>query len=162
VPVTLEKGLEKIEQNVETGVATLDSEGKIVQPAIYFFDDDLLRAPKLRSDYSFPWLHKFLRLQKTTLSIWPPIEHKPKQVQGETFMCLLDGQESFRLVSSVFKQNLYSGVYDDLPPTEIPEDIDLFAVNEAKYPLLKQVETHILKATLNGGDCIYIPAYYWY
>jgi len=70
------------------------------------------------------------------LSIWPKIEHKPKQVPGETFMCLLGGSENFRVISSVFKQNLYSGVYDDLLPTEIPEDVDLFNVNESKYPLL--------------------------
>ena len=122
----------------------------------------MLRAPKLRSDYNFPWLHKFLGLRTTTLSIWPPVEHKPKQVKGETFMCLLNGEESFRLISSVFKQNLYSGVYDDLPPADIPDDINFFQLNEQKYPLLKQVESYILKATLSSGDCIYIPAYYWF
>ena len=47
-------------------------------------------------------------------------------------------------------------------PNEIPADIDLFAVDSEKYPLLGQVENHILKATLEQGDCIYIPAFYWY
>jgi hypothetical protein len=52
------------------------------------------------------------------------------------FKCLLDGEENFRLISSVFKQNMYSGVYDDIMPKEIPDDIDLFNINEDKYPLL--------------------------
>lgn len=77
-------------------------------------------------------------------------------------MCLLEGTENFRVISSVFKQNLYSGVYDDLLPSEVPEDINLFMVNEQKYPLLGEVSKYILKARLEKGDCIYIPAYYWF
>lgn len=57
---------------------------------------------------------------------------------------------------------MYSGVYDDLPPADIPEDLSLFAVDEQKYPLLKQVEAYILKTRLHAGDCIYVPAYYWF
>jgi len=57
---------------------------------------------------------------------------------------------------------LYSGVYDDIKPFEIPDDINLYKIDEAKYPLLKQIEKHILKATLTAGDCIYIPVYHWF
>lgn len=56
---------------------------------------------------------------------------------------------------------MYSGVYDDLMPTQIPDDIDLFNVNEEKYPLLAEVKKNILKAELKKGDCLYIPAFYW-
>jgi hypothetical protein len=77
-------------------------------------------------------------------------------------MCVLEGSEEFRLISSVFKQNLYSGVYDDIAPTEIPDDINLFAVDGDKYPLLEQVSDFILKTRVDKGDCIYIPAYYWF
>ena len=76
-------------------------------------------------------------------------------------MCLVEGEEEFKLVSAVFKQNLYSGVYDDLLPSEIPEDIDFFNVNKDKYPLLAQIEKHILATKLKKGDCLYVPAFYW-
>lgn len=65
-------------------------------------------------------------------------------------------------MSPVFKQNLYSGVDDKLLPTEIPPDINLFAINGEKYPLLKQVGDYILSATLRAGDCLFVPAYSWY
>lgn len=111
--------------------------GKVIGPVLYFLDDDLLRAPRLRADYSFPYLHSFLRLQRTTLTIWPQINRKPRQVVTENFMCLLSGVEEFKMISGVFKQNLYSGVYDDLMPGEIPEDIDFFSPIQDKYPLLQ-------------------------
>jgi hypothetical protein len=75
VPIDLSKGLSQIENNTVTGLASADKDGKILQPVVYFYDDDMLRAPKLRNDYDFTWLHKFLRLQKTSLSVWPQVEH---------------------------------------------------------------------------------------
>jgi hypothetical protein len=156
----LDKALTRIKDNKITEVATV-KDGKLVPCVIHYLDDDLLRASKLRADYEMPLLHKFLRLQKTSLSIWPPIQHVTKSVLGETFMCVLDGSEEFRLMSPVFKQNLYSGVYDDLKPTDVPQDINLFHVNKDKYPLLAEAEPYILKAWLQAGDCIYIPAYYF-
>lgn len=71
VPVTLEKALTFIENNNVTSKARIVDTDKIIKPTIYFLDDDLLRAPRLRSDYNFPYLHKFLRLQRTTLTLWP-------------------------------------------------------------------------------------------
>lgn len=161
VPLTLEKSLSRIEDNVHTSVATVKN-GTLVQPVVHFIDYDMLRAPQLRADYNFPLLHKFLRLHDTTLSVWPPVDHRPKQAQGEVFMCVIEGAEEFRLVSSVFKQNLYSGVYDDIAPTEIPEDINLFKVDTSKYPLLGGITDYILKTRVEKGDCLYIPAYYWF
>lgn len=38
---------------------------------LYFLYDDMLRAPELRPDYDFPPLHKFMRLQRTSISIIP-------------------------------------------------------------------------------------------
>ena len=65
------------------------------------------------------------------------------------------------MLSPVFKQNLYSGVYDDLLPSEVPEDIDLYSPNTSKYPLLAEAEDYIKTATVNKGDCLYIPSYYF-
>ena len=46
-------------------------------------------------------------------------------------------------------------------PTALPEDITLFKVDAEKYPLMDEIKDHILGATLNKGDCIYIPSLYW-
>ena len=45
----------------------------------------------------------------------------------------------------------------------IPEDINLFEVNGDKYPLLDKIyqQGHIVKTTLEAGDCLYIPSFYW-
>ena len=79
----------------------------------------------------------------------------------EKFICCLDGHEMFKLVSPAFRQNLYSGVYDDLHPTSLPDDITLFEVDAQKYPLMDQVKDHIQHAELGKGDCLYVPALYW-
>lgn len=34
----------------------------------------------------------------------------------ERYVCLVKGKEEFRIVSPVYKQNIYSGVLEELPP----------------------------------------------
>lgn len=41
-----------------------------------------------------------------------------------------------KMISPVFAQNLYQGVFEDLNPIEVPEDISLFEIDDKKYPLL--------------------------
>ena len=62
---------------------------------------------------------------------------------NEKFICVLDGVEEFKLVSPAFRQNLYSGVYDDLQPSELPHEITLFSVDGEKFPLMDQTKEHI-------------------
>ena len=78
-------------------------------------------------------------------------------------MCVISGKEEFRLVSGVFKQNLYSGVYQDLKPSDLPVDMNLFDIAGDMYPLTKEIldEGYVLTATLNTGDCLYVPAFYY-
>jgi len=102
-------------------------------------------------------------LQKTELTIWPQFERKPEQDNNENYVCVIAGQEEFRLISGVFKQNLYSGVYQDLKPSALPIDMNLFDIVEDKYPLTKEIldDGYILTATLKTGDCLYVPAFYY-
>ena len=79
----------------------------------------------------------------------------------ERFICMIDGQEEFRIVSPVFRQNLYSGVYDDLHPTALPDDITFFNIDAEKYPLMAEISDYIQSATLHPGDCIYLPSLAW-
>ena len=68
---------------------------------------------------------------------------RPRQSKEEQFMCLTSGELEVKLLSPIFSQNMYQGVYEDLPPHEVPEDIDMWELN-AKYQLLKDVEHYIL------------------
>lgn len=123
--------------------------------------DDVALSPVLRPDFNLPHLQSFLNYQGFGLSVWERFEREPFLSEKERFVCVLDGTEEFRIVSSAFRQNLYSGVYDDLHPTALPEDITLFEINAEKYPLMESIKDHILSATLNKGDCIYLPSLYW-
>ncbi len=90
-PGRLQDSIEKIKNNSHTSVWVEGEPPKRLN--LYYLDDDLLRAPSLRQDYQFPYLHKFLRLQKTSLSIWPQeAPHlRPRQSKEEQFMCLTSG-----------------------------------------------------------------------
>jgi len=113
-------------------------------------DEESIRGSDLRDDYEFPYLHEFMRLRSTSLSIWPEeIKHKrARQTQGESFVCLMQGSLDMRMLSPVFAQNIYQGVFEDLNPTELPEDISLFKMNEEKYPLLSSVQDYIRSVRL--------------
>lgn len=50
-------------------------------------------------------------------------------------MCVVSGAEQVILVSPIYKQNVYSGVYDELDPTVTP--IDFFNINYDKFPLAR-------------------------
>ena len=76
---------------------------------------------------------------------------------------MLDGTMTFALVSPVFKQNLYNGVYDDLEPDVIPHEIDFFNLHASydKYPFLRDMSDYVLTTQAEKGDCLYIPALFW-
>jgi hypothetical protein len=53
-------------------------------------------------------------------------------------------------------------VYDDLPASGIPEWLNLFEIDEAQFPLLKEVEEYILTVNMSYGDCLYVPQFWWF
>lgn len=110
LPGSLDYSLELISNN------SITSGGS--QPALHFLDEDLIRAPSLRHDYEFPYLHSFMRLQRASISIWPQLisSMTPRQISGEQFVCLVDGELSVKLMSPVFSQNLYQGVFEGQAP----------------------------------------------
>ena len=105
-----------------------------------------------------------MRLQRTSLSVWPQqiVHMRARQNFGESFVCLIDGALRIKLLSPVFSQNMYQGVYEDLSPQEVPEDVSLFEIDTTKYPLLDQVSSFVQTAELRKGDCLYIPQFYFY
>jgi hypothetical protein len=70
----------------------------------------------------------------------------------------VDGSEEFRMVSPIYKQNIYSGVFEELAPEETP--LNFFTnVNTTQYPLFERAK--VLGVNANKGACIFVPAFYW-
>jgi len=86
---------------------------------------------------------------------------KPHFNSHETVVCVLRGSEKFRMVSAIFKQNIYSGIYEDLDPLETPINFFEKDPNEiARFRMMKI--SNVYEATVQAGQCLYIPSYYWY
>lgn len=107
------------------------------------------------------FLDSFLNLKGMTLSHVQDFKRKPVFTDSERLVCLLQGRETFRMVSSIFKQNMYSGVFMDMDPLETP--INLFETDMEKiqkYKLMKIDDVY--QANMEAGSCLFIPSYYWY
>lgn len=93
------------------------------------------RMKRLNKDFELPpYIAKFLKMQSIGLTLWDSFKRHPKFNNKERVVCMIHGSERFRLVSAIFKQNMYSGIYDDLDPLWTP--INLFETdpkNLVKY-----------------------------
>jgi len=67
--------------------------------------------------------------------MWSDFKRKPVFNHHENIVCLISGSETFRLVSAIYKQNMYSGVYEDLDPLDTP--INLFETDPARIAKFK-------------------------
>jgi len=61
-------------------------------------------------------------------------------------------------VSPIFRQNIYVGVYEKYPEHFSP--LNFFDLDLKRFPHAEQVT--FIDVTLAAGDCVYIPAYYYY
>ena len=82
-------------------------------------------------------MEDFLQPRTHTLTIWSNFNRRPKKL--------------------FFRKNIYVGVFEKLPPTASP--IDFFNIDYDHFPFAKQV--NFLEVTLEAGDCLYVPAYYY-
>lgn len=94
---------------------------------------------QLKEDYNEPrYLSIYLKMTSIGLTYWGEFNRKPLFNHDERVVCIIKGKERFRLVSSIFKQNMYSGVFEDLDPLDTP--INLFETDLEKikrYKLMK-------------------------
>ena len=96
----------------------------------------------------------------TTLTVQPfYINRRPEVSERERYYCVVKGEEEFRIVSPVYKQNIYSGVLEELQPNESPIDFFSNDIDTSKFPLF--LEAKVLGVTLNAGQCLFVPAFYW-
>ena len=88
---------------------------------------------------------------------WSDYERIPKKLLHEQHICVLKGKENFKLVSPIFRKNIYAGVNEEYDKNYTP--INFFNLDKKQYPLVELAR--IINATLNAGDCLYVPAYYY-
>ena len=135
---------------------TLDPNGKYS----YYVKNELIVSRSLSGDLVRPlFIAKALRARHTGLTVWPHFsDRRPEVRDRERYICVISGNEEFRLVSPVYKQNIYSGVLEELRPDETP--LDFFkVVNETRFPLFN--EAKVLSHVLTAGECLFIPAFFW-
>ena len=132
----------------------------------YYIKNELLLSKSLSADFIRPeFISKVLRARHTGLTVWPDFANtngqavrRPEVRDRERYVCVVKGSEEFRLVSPVYKQNIYSGVLEELSPNETP--LDFFRqVNETRFPLFQ--EAKVLSVEVPQGSCLFIPAFYW-
>ncbi len=66
------------------------------------------------------FLSKILRNRHTGLTMWLDFPRKPEYKERERYFCVLNGNEKFKLVSPIYKHEIYSGVLERYPPNETP------------------------------------------
>lgn len=94
--------------------------------------------------------------------------------KSDHFVCMVEGQGYLRLVPHIYRHEIYAGesfLEDDyktggtksmnLIARESP--VNLFDINFKVFPKAKHVaKEHVFSIYLKKGDCIYIPAFYFY
>ena len=104
-----------------------------------------------------PLIGQILRSRNILYTQWTDFHRKPKKLDFEQQICLFKGHEVFRLVSPIFRQNIYVGAFEELPKDSTP--VDFFNPDDKQFPFLKDVP--FLEASLAPGDCLYVPAFYY-
>ena len=104
------------------------------------------------------YITAFQRPTKTLLTIWEDFIRFPRHSHVENLFCVIQGTEVFKVVSPIYKQNIYTGVFDEYGFDSSP--VDLFNPDYDMFPLMKH--SNILETTVEAGDCIFVPAQYWY
>lgn len=102
---------------------------------------------------------EFLRLRERSITIWTDFTRRPRKLINESYICVLKGEEQLRMVSPIFRKNIYVGVFEgkNLRPDQTP--LNFFDIDKEKYPYTTQVS--FLDVTLRPGDCVYVPAFYY-
>lgn len=62
------------------------------------------------------------------------------------------------MVSSIFKHNMYSGVFENLGPIETPAN--LFNEDDKYMDMMRNEDVY--ESKIKKGGCLFIPSYYWF
>jgi len=79
---------------------TLDNDGSFM----YFIKNEMIVSRNLQLDYEKPtFITKLLRNRMTGLTIWSDFQRQAEWKNRERYICVVQGTESFRLVSPIYK-----------------------------------------------------------
>ena len=111
--------------------------------------------PEVLYDLEIPsYLTDLLKQENIDITYWGKFKRRPKFSKKEKFICVFEGTEEFKLVHFMFKNEVRAGTDKELRLEDTPLD---FFTDES----LKDRKV-VLTARLKRGDCLYIPAFYWY
>lgn len=121
----------------------------------------------LKKYYEVPeFIFDTLHFHDVYLSFYGEESHEEKkefakQQKRESYFCVTHGVEVFRLVSPVFRQNMYSGVREELRRSQSPIDLfyDPLDENLEVFPLLEVMQ--VFEVVLAPGMCLFVPAWWW-
>jgi len=130
-----------------------------MHPGMFFIDNSLLRGNDLRGSYGKHEFASFLSLNHIGFSQFPKNweSRKASYTENERIICAIHGEEVFALVSPMFTQNMYIGLFEQFPSDHCP--IDLFRLNRKHHPLTRAAV--VSKTTLSAGQCLYVPSFWW-
>lgn len=80
----------------------------------------------------------------------------------ENIACVVTGRRKFTLFPIAQFPNLYVGPLDLTPAGQPISLVDIRAPDYARFPRYREAEAHVLTATLEPGDAIYIPTLWWH
>lgn len=120
-------------------------------------DQPLIAFPRWKFEHK-SLLASILRPINTIYTQWADfLPRKPKKIMHEQHICVVQGKEIFRMVSPIFRKNIYVGELEKFKHDESP--MDFFKPDYEKFPYAKQFE--FVEVELDAGDCMYVPAYYY-
>jgi len=124
------------EQERKEGVS---EEAKYIKSMLYLDNMPiLLGKSNLVDDIKKPeYMSKFMNNRSIGLTLWSKFNRKPQFNKREMLICMVKGAETFRMVSAIYKPNMYSGVFEGLDPADTP--VDLFESDpsqKAQYKLI--------------------------
>lgn len=133
----------------------------------YFYNLWITWNDALKKYYEVPeFLFDTIKFDDAFLSFLSEDSHEDArefatQQKMESYFCVTHGEELFRLVSPVFKQNMYSGVREELKSTQSPVNLFYDPLDEllGAFPLLEVAQ--VFQTTVTAGDCLFVPAWWW-
>jgi len=149
-------------------VAKLNQPGigvALKDPVIYHTFKDDIRLPSFLEDFSY--------LQGTDIMQGHMFLIPPHYEKFEQFLCQIEGDIHLKLISPIYRQEVYAGQpieemfinEDGLQRVQKPVAINQSPVNFFQPDLINFpnfMEANVKSELIPAGDCIFIPAFYWY
>ena len=76
-----------------------------------------------------------LQHRQTLYTQWKDFKRKPLYEVHESHICVLKGTEEFKMVSPIFREQIYAGVDESINEMEVP--VDFFDIRYEVFPWAK-------------------------